>query len=174
MPIQRTEAELLALFIFSSLPDEVTMSEASEILLSCDSFDKMEIDEYISELEKRGHIYIKLGNNEKYVGITGLGQSVLKAFEEKKPLYRNAVNKAMRHYKKIVCGIDYRIDLQQACGGSKVSFEMLLNGKSYFSTTLFFAKSMDALSVYNRMDNDPESFYNGVMTVATGEIDYLR
>ncbi|MBR3996220.1 MAG: DUF4364 family protein [Clostridia bacterium] len=173
MPIQRTDAELTALFIFSSLPDEVTLSEAEEILLSCDGFDRMEIDGYISELEKRGNIYIKQANNEKYVGITELGQSVVSAFSEKKPLYRSTVNKAMRHYKKIVCGIDYRIDLMPSAGGSKVSFDMLLNGKIYFSTSLFFTKSMDALKVYNRMDNDPEGFYNGVMTVATGEIDYL-
>lgn len=173
MHIQRTDAEFTALFIFSSLPDEVTLTEAEEILLSCDSFDKMEIDDYITELEKRGHIYIKQANNEKYVGITELGLSVASAFSEKKHLYRSAVNKAMRHYKKIVCGIDYRIDLAPFAGGSKVSFEMLLNGKAYFSTSLFFTKSMDALKVYNRMDNDPEAFYNGVMTVATGEIDYL-
>ena len=178
MLIQKQEAELLALFIFSSLPDEVTLSEAREILLASGELDKMETDVYISELESRSQIYIKpQGTNstaEKYVGITELGQSTVSAFKDKKTLFRAAVNKSLRQYKKIVCGIDYRIDLIKAHGGANVKFEMLVAGKTYFSTTLFFAKSMDALKVYNRLDDDPESFYNGVMTVATGEIDYLK
>lgn len=177
MLIQKQDAELLALFIFSSLPDEVTRSEAREILLACGELNKMEIDGYISELESRSQIYIKSRNNntaaEKYVGITELGTAVVAAFGDKKPLFRGAVNKSLRCYKKIVCGVDYRIDLAKTNGGSNVKFEMLVAGKLYFSTTLFFAKSMDALKVYNRLDDDPESFYNSVMTVATGEIDYL-
>lgn len=178
MLIQRQEAEMLTLFIISSLPDEVTLSEAREILLSSGELDRMEIDGYLSDLSRRGQIYIKQGNGtlrqEKYVGITESGKDVAAALSERKPPFRACINKALRQYKKIVCGIDYRIDLVKVVGGSNVEFQMLLSGKTYFSTTLFFSKSMDALRVYNRLDNDPESFYNGVMTVATGEIGYLE
>ncbi len=173
MLIQRSDAELLALLIFASLPDDVTFTEAQEILLSCGELDKMNITEYIYGLESGRHIYIKDVSNEKYVGMTESGQTVASAFAEKKRLFRSPINKALRCYKKIVCGIDYRIDLVKTGGGSNVKFEMLMAGKTYFSTTLFFAKSMEALKVYNRLDDDPETFYNGVMTVATGEIEYL-
>ena len=169
----RTEAELLAIFIFSSLPDEVTLSEAEEILLASGELDRMKIDEYIESLEEGGQIYIKPRYNEKYVGITDSGQLVVSTFADKKPLFRIPINKSLRCYKKIVCGIDYKIDLEKVNGGSNVCFEMRMAGKTYFSTTLFFAKSMEALQVYNRIDNDPEAFYNGVMTVATGKIEYL-
>ncbi len=173
MLTNRTEAELLAIFVFSSLPDEVTLSEAEEILLASGELDKMNIDEYIVSLEQSNQIYIKPRANEKYVGITETGLLVVSAFAEKKQLFRIPINKAVRCYKKIVCGVDYRIDLVKAGSGSNVVFEMRMAGKTYFSTTLFFAKSMEALKVYNRIDNDPEAFYNGVMTVATGEIEYL-
>ncbi|MBE6703777.1 MAG: DUF4364 family protein [Ruminococcaceae bacterium] len=173
MLTQRSEAELLALLVFSSLPDEVTFAEAQEILLACGELDKMNITEYIYGLESGGHIYIKDRKNEKYVGMTESGQLVAAAFAEKKQLFRSPLNKSLRCYKKIVCGIDYRIDLVKTNGGSNVKFEMCMAGKTYFSTTMFFAKSMEALKVYNRLDDDPETFYNGVMTVATGEIGYL-
>ncbi len=173
MLTQRNEAELLVLFIFSSLPDEVTFAEAEEILLSSGELDKMKINEYISGLEQGMQIYVKSAHNEKYVGITESGQLVVSAFSEKRHLFRSPINKAMRCYKRIVCGIDYRIELVKTSGGSNVKFEMHMAGKTYFSTTLFFAKSMDALKVYNRLDDDPETFYNGIMTVATGEIGYL-
>jgi len=171
---QRNDAELLVLFVFSSLPDEVTLSEAQEILLATGELDRMEIPEYIEELSGRSQIYIKQRNSENYIGITSIGQSVLSAFSDKKPHFRGALNKALRCYKKIVCGIDYRIELTKTKGGSNVSFEMLVGGKSYFSANMFFAKSLDALKVYNRLDDDPEGFYNGTMTVATGDIDYLK
>ncbi len=173
MLTNRNEAELLSLFIFSSLPDEVTSSEAADILLSCGELDKMKIDDYICSLIERGQIYSKFSDGDNYVGISETGQLVVSAFSEKKQLFRVPVNKALRRYKKIVCGIDYRIDLVKCDGGSNVKFEMLMSGKKYFSTTLFFSNSNDALQVYNRLDNDPESFYIGVMTVATGDIDYL-
>lgn len=169
----RTEAELLAIFIFSSLPDEVTLSEAEEILLASGELDRMRIAECIESLENSGQIYIKPRYNEKYVGISDSGQLVVSAFADKKPLFRIPINKSLRCYKKIVCGIDYKIDLVKVSGGSNVNFEMRMAGKTYFSTSLFFAKSMEALQVYNRIDNDPEAFYNGVMTVATGKIEYL-
>lgn len=173
MLTQRTEAELLVLFILSSLPDEVTVSEAEEILIAGGELDGMQLNDYIYSLESRSQLYIKQRSTEKYMGITELGQSVVAAFPEKKQLFRVPVNKALRCYKKIVCGIDYRIDLIKTDGGTNVRFEMLLAGTPYFSTTMFFAKSTEALKVYNRIDDDPEKFYNGVMTVATGEIEYL-
>lgn len=173
MLTNKTEAELLAIFVFSSLPDEVTLSEAEEILLASGELDRMSIDEYIASLEHNNHIYIKPRANEKYVGITETGLLVVSAFAEKKQLFRIPINRAVRCYKKIVCGVDYRIDLVKSGSGSNVVFEMRMAGKTYFSTTLFFAKSMEALKVYNRIDNDPEAFYNGVMTVATGDIEYL-
>lgn len=169
----RTEAELLAIFIFSSLPDEVTLYEAEEILLASGELDGMKIDEYIDSLSNSGQIYVKSRYNEKYVGITETGQLVISAFSDKKQHFRIPINKALRCYKKIVCGIDYKIGLEKVNGGSNVSFEMQMAGKVYFSTKLFFAKSAEALQVYNRLDNDPEAFYNGVMTVATGKIEYL-
>lgn len=178
MLIQRQEAEMLTLFIISSLPDEVTMSEAREILLAGQELDRMEIDGYLQGLAQRGQIYIKHGSgplkNEKYVGITETGKSVVAALSERKLPFRACINRALRHYKKIVCGIDYRIELVKVAGGSNVEFQMLLSGKTYFSTTLFFSKSMDALKVYNRLDDDPEGFYNGVMTVATGDVGYMK
>ena len=173
MLINRSEAELLALFIFSSLPDEVTLSEAEEILLASGELDKMEIPVYIDSMLGNMQIYIKSRNNEKYVGLTEKGQMVVSVFSDKKAHFRVPVNRALRLYKKIVCGIDYKIELVKVAGGSNVEFEMRMAGKTYFSTTLFFAKSMEALKVYNRIDNDPEAFYNGVLTVATGEIGYL-
>lgn len=177
MLIQKQEAELLALFVFSELPDEVTLAEAREILLACGELDKMQIDTYLSDLESAGQIYVKKGGSamsESYTAISEVGHSIVSALKEKKPLFRGAINRSLRRYKKIVCGIDYRLDLESVSGGSNVKFEMLVAGKTYFSTTLFFRKSMDALKVYNRIDNDPDAFYNGVMTVATGEIGYLN
>ena len=63
MLIQKQEAELLALFVFSELPDEVTLAEAREILLACGELDKMQIDTYLSDLESAGQIYVKKGGS---------------------------------------------------------------------------------------------------------------
>ncbi len=175
------DSEMLVLFIFSELPDEVTLSEAREILLASEELDNMQIDSFISELEKSKQIYIgtdtvsdaKKIPGEKYVAITGLGAAIAETLGEQKKIFRTAINKAIRRYKKIACGIDYRIDIATVSGGSNVKFDVLVNGKIYFTSTMFFAKSAEALRVYNRIDNDPEAFYNGVMTVATGEIDYI-
>lgn len=182
----KSEAQMLALFVISELPDEVTVSELRSILLSTAELDQMEIDEYLENLEKAGQIYTTVQESgsarydaardesgEKYVGITPLGMELVSTLESRKSLCKSAVNRAMRQYKKLTCGIDYKIDLEPCEGGSYVRFEMLVGGKLYFSTSLFFAKSREALEVYNRMDDDPEGFYNGFLTVATGSIDYL-
>ncbi len=182
----QSEAQMLALFVISELPDEVTASELRSILLSSAELEPMEIDTYLENLEKAGQIYFtsqeskaapydaaKAESTEKYVGITPLGIELVQNLESRKSLCRSAINRAMRQYKKLTCGIDYKISLEQVPGGSYVHFEMLVGDKRYFSTSLFFAKSREALEVYNRMDDDPEGFYSGFLTVATGSIDYL-
>ena len=85
--------------------------------------------------------------------MTESGQLVAAAFAEKKQLFRSPLNKSLRCYKKIVCGIDYRIDLVKTNGGSNVKFEMCMAGKTYFSTTMFFAKSMEALTLGSHVAN---------------------
>ena len=182
----QSEAQMLALFIIDELPDEVTSSELRSILIACGELNAMEIDQYVESLEKAGQIYsadrdgeisgsskTENSKGENYIGITDLGAELVKTLEHRKSLCRSAINRAMREYKKLTCGIDYKINLEQAEGGSYVKFEMFAGGKLYFATSLFFAKSREALEVYNRMDDDPESFYNGFLTVATGSIDYL-
>ncbi len=177
---------MLALFIISELPDEVSLSELRSILVSCGELEPMDIDGYISSLSESGQIYITDDavtsaryeasaekTSEHYVGITQSGEAVVSAFSKEKALCGNAINRALRMYKKLTCGIEYKISLEKADGGSYVRFEMFVNERLYFSTALFFANAHEALVVCNRMDSNPDAFYNGFLTVATGEVEYL-
>lgn len=179
-------AQLLVLFIISELPDEASLAELCSILVSCGELEPMEIDTYINTLSERGHIRITESASpvsrhdaaldtpsERYVSITPTGEDAAYAFSAEKQLCKNAINKALRQYKKLTCGIEYNINLEKAQGGSYVHFEMLINEKSHFRTSLFFADSQRALSVYNRMDENPDAFYARFLTVATGEVEYM-
>lgn len=181
-----SEAQLLVLFIISELPDEASLSELCSILVSCGELEPMDIGTYIDSLSASGHILIsdstpsqarhdaaRESSPEKYVSITDTGMSVAEAFSAEKQLCRSAINRALRQYKKLTCGIEYNIKLEKAKGGSYVHFEMLINEKSHFRTALFFADSAGALAVYNRMDENPDAFYARFLTVATGEVEYM-
>ncbi len=180
------EAQLLVLFIISELPDEASLTELRSILVSCGEFEPMDIDGYIDVLSGNGHIALSDSapakarydagaedTPERYVSITPRGEAVTEAFSAEKQLCKGAINKALRQYKKLTCGIEYIISLEKTVGGAYVHFEMLINEKSYFKTSLFFADSHKALAVYNRMDENPDAIYNGFLTVATGDVEYL-
>ena len=186
MIINKSEAQMIALFIIDELPDEVTLSELEEILVSSEVFEPIDVPQHIESLLKAGHIYISGGNEKnarydaakdilsrKYAGITETGRELVWTLSAKKTLCQSAINKAMRCYKKLILGIEYKIDMEVQKDGSYVHFKMYLSEKLYFSTSLFFAKSSEALAVYERMDDDPDAFYNGFLTVASGNIDYL-
>ena len=176
---------MLALFIIDELPDRVTLTELQQILVASTALEPMEICEYIENLVRGGHVYIsddaegarydakKTATPEQYAGITEQGRELVWTLSAKKSLCRTAINKSMREYKRLICGIEYKIDMEPVQDGSYVHFKMYLCDRLYFSTSLFFAKSSEALSVYDRMDNSPEAFYNGFLTVASGDIDYL-
>lgn len=181
----KSEAQMLALFIIDELPDAVTLSELYEILISSTELSPMDVPQYVENLLDSGQIYIEDSSNsarydaaksslyEKYVGITEMGRELVWTLSAKKSLLRGAINRAMRHYKKLILGIEYKIEMEKAKDGSYVHFKMYISDKLYFSTSLFFAKSSEALAVYDRMDDDPEAFYSGFLTVASGSIDYL-
>lgn len=173
MLTDKTEAKMLVLFIISELPEEVSMQNLRSILLSSDEIMQMNLDEYLFELAQSNQIYITKADNTEYCGITAAGQETVNLFSERKQYLRSFINKAMRQYKKLVCGVEYKIDMEKSDDGTNVTFSVIISGKCYFTTTMFFTKAKEALEVYNRMDNSPEDFYNGFLTVATGEIDYL-
>lgn len=173
MLTNKTEAQMLVLFIMSELTEEVSMQNLRSILLASDEISQMNLDEYIYELSQNNQIYITKEEHTEYCGITDAGQETVNVFPERKQYFRSAINKAMRSYKKLVCGVEYKIDTEKVGDGTNVTFSVIISGKCYFTTTMFFAKAKEALEVYNRMDNSPEDFYNGFLTVATGEIDYL-
>lgn len=188
---EKSDAQMLALFIISELSDEVTLPELQSILVASAEIDPMQVKEYIEELGSSGQIYITKENerdelpNAKYdaridsypldcyTGITQAGIAAVQALSDKKVLFKGAINRALREYKRLLCGIEYRISIENEKGGSYVKFSMFVSGTLYFDTSLFFTRAKDALEVYRRMDDDPEGFYNGFLTVATGRIDYL-
>ncbi len=173
MLTDKTEAKMLVLFIISEFSEEVSMQNLRLILLSSDEISQMELDEYIFELAQSNQIYITKADGTEYCGITPEGQESVNVFSEKKQYLRSAINKALRQYKKLVCGIEYKVAMEKVDDGTNVTFSVIISDKCYFTTTMFFAKAKEALEVYNRMDNSPEDFYNGFLTVATGKIDYL-
>lgn len=170
---EKSEAQMLVLFIINELPEEITMQNLRSVLLSSGELEQMNLDEYISSLSQNGQIYITKENTTQYCGITPEGQETVNIFIDKKQYMKSAINRAMREYKKLVCGVEYKIGMEKAAGGTNVTFSVIISGKCYFTTTMFFVKPREATEVYNRMDNSPEDFYNGFLTVATGEIDYL-
>lgn len=159
------EASMLTLFILSDLPDEVTVEEAQSIVLASGEVEPMAVAGGIEQLEKAGLVAVRDG----FLSVTRAGQETASSMEDKKKLCRSAIHRAMREYKRLTCGIDYRLSTENAHGGSFVHFSVYVGELKYFETSLFFAKASEALAVYNRMDEDPERFYKGFLTVATGE-----
>ena len=163
---ERSDAQMLALFIISELSDEVTLPELQSILVASAEIDPMQVKEYIEELGSSGQIYITKENerdelpNAKYdaridsyhldcyTGITQAGLAAVQALSDKKVLFKGAINRAPREYKRLLCGIEYRISIENEKGGSYVKFSMFVSGTLYFDTSLFFTRAKDALEVY--------------------------
>ena len=159
------EASMLTLFILSDLPDEVTAEEAQSIVLASGEVEPMTVRIGIEELEAAGLVRTRDG----FLTVTQAGQETASSMADKKKLCRAAIHRAMREYKRLTCGIDYRLSMENGDGGTFLRFSVYVGDKRYFDTSLFFAKASEALAVYNRMDEDPERFYKGFLTVATGE-----
>jgi hypothetical protein len=173
MPNNNSRPEILALLIFSLLPEEITETEARTILLESEEFDHISAGECITELIGRGNLYKEEGESGVLIGLTELGETAAEAFTEERKHYSHAINKALRAYRRLITGIEYRIGLSREGNGSYVSFERLDFGEQKLFLRLFFDKSGEALEAYNRMDSDPDAFYKGYVTVATGKIDFL-
>ena len=173
MPNRNSRPEILALLIFALLPEEVTETEAQTILLESEEFDFISAGECITGLIVRGNLYKEEGESGVLIGITELGETAAEAFSEERTHYSHAINKALRAYRRLVTGIEYRIGMSCEGNGSYVSFERLDFGEQRLYLRLFFDKSNEALEAYNRMDSDPDAFYKGYVTVATGKIDFL-
>lgn len=168
MTVGGSTAELAALFIFSTLPEELTRTQAESVLIDSGEFDCIAASETIDELARRGSLYIA---EDGSVGISELGEDALQAFEDKRECYLSAINRAVRAYRRIMTGVEYKIDLSAAeNGGSLVIFERLDDGVQRLYLKLYFDKSADALAAYNLIDRDPDSAFERLVAVSSGRI----
>ena len=175
MTNSKNDSAITALLIFSSLPEEVSLSDAEAILTESGAADQFSASACIEDLCSKGHLYIEEGTDgTKHLGLTELGDRISQALSDKKDSYSDTICAALRAHRRLTTGIEFRVSLRRADGdGSYVRFEKLKDGALLFSTEIFFEKSSDALGAHNRMNADPDSFFSGFMTVVTGDIGYL-
>ncbi len=163
-----SEAKILSMLILSEL-EEVMEIGAAESALAAGGVEPMLLRSIITELAESKALECVSG----YVSLTEKGREELECFEERKKHCRSNINRARRSYAAMAHGIDYRLSLEKAEGGSAVVFERVENGKQTFMTRLFFENAAEALEAYNYMDEFPDNVYGGFMTAATGKIKYL-
>ncbi len=178
------EASLLSLFVLESLPGACSDEQLREILISSGEIEQLSVDGIISSLFENGSIAESLHTHAKYdaelqnsgkkaIVITEQGRAVLSAMADKREFYQSAINRALRYYKKIMYGAQYRIYSEKESGGVRVYFSLLMGDICVFETSLLFSSAAEAKEVLERMENDPDAVYRGFMTVSTGKIEFL-
>lgn len=158
------ENKLLLLYILDKLPNPVSNSDITQVVLENNLINYFSLQQYIFELIDNGFISDFKEDKTHKLTLTESGKNTLEFFINRIPVDKlETINKYTSSIKDVSENIVFNSSFEKENNQFKVTLKGMKNNTLFINLDLYKDSEIEALSICNNWNNNGETLYKNIL-----------